>query len=81
MQHRWTTFTHIGKETKYFSKLFKHTNLKITYITNNSIEQNLKLKAETTSFASDVYNLTCSEKKYAPLNVFERFYIHIYIFI
>jgi regulator of PEP synthase PpsR (kinase-PPPase family) len=41
-QHRWATFTYIGKETTYITKLFKHTNLKITYRTNNSIEQNLK---------------------------------------
>ena len=53
------------QRNKYFSELFNHTNLKITYRTNNCIEQNLKLKkkAQITSkyFASDIYKLICSD--------------------
>ena len=37
-RYKWATFTYIGKETTYITKLFKHKNLKITYKTNNSIE-------------------------------------------
>jgi hypothetical protein len=61
-KHRRTTFIYIVKKNKYFCKLFNHTNLKITYRTNNSIEQNLKKKkTQITSkyCANDVYKLTC----------------------
>jgi len=40
-RYKWATFTYIGKETTYITKLFKHTNIKIAYVTNNSIELNL----------------------------------------
>jgi len=58
-----TTFSYIGKETKYISKLFKHTKIEIAHRMNNSIEQNQKSKAETTNtcFASGIYKCTCLE--------------------
>ena len=33
----WSTFTYIGPETKFITKSFKHTNIKIAYKTNNTI--------------------------------------------
>ena len=36
---KWATFTYTGKQTKYITKLFRNTNLKITYKTNNSLER------------------------------------------
>ena len=35
----WATFTYTGKQTKYITKLFKNTNLKIAYKTNNTLER------------------------------------------
>jgi hypothetical protein len=57
------TFTYTIKETIYTTKLLKHTNLKIAYRTNNSIELNLKPKVQTTNkyLASGVYKLACAE--------------------
>jgi len=44
-------------------KIFKHTNLKIVYRTNNSNEENLKPKTQTTNkfMAIGVYKLSCSD--------------------
>jgi hypothetical protein len=33
----WATLTYTGKETTYIAKLFKHTNVKIAYCTNNNL--------------------------------------------
>jgi hypothetical protein len=35
--NKWATFTYNGKETSYITNLFKHTNLKIAFRTNNTI--------------------------------------------
>ena len=61
--HYISTFTHIGRETKYFTKIFKKHNLKISYTTHNSIGKLLfedennynQNKLEK----SGVYQLTC----------------------
>jgi hypothetical protein len=57
-----TSFTYIGQEITYNTKLFKHTNLKIVYRTN-SIELNLKPKAQTTNkhLTSGTYKLICAD--------------------
>jgi hypothetical protein len=34
---KWATFTYTGSETKFITKLFKNTNLKIAYKTSNTI--------------------------------------------
>jgi hypothetical protein len=34
----WATFTYIAKETTYITKIFKHANIKIAYLTNNTIQ-------------------------------------------
>jgi hypothetical protein len=58
-----TSFTYIDQDTTYTTKLFKHINLKIGYRTNNSIELNLKPKAQTTNkhVTSGIYKLTCAD--------------------
>jgi hypothetical protein len=38
---KWCTFTHIGKETLLITKIFKQTNLRIAYRTNNTLRNNL----------------------------------------
>ena len=39
-QHKnWATFTYIGKQTTYITKLFKNTNVKIAFRTQNTIGQ------------------------------------------
>jgi hypothetical protein len=40
-KQRWTTFTYIGKETTYISNIFKHSNILITYLTNNTLQNHL----------------------------------------
>jgi hypothetical protein len=40
-KYKWATFTYKGKETTYITKIFKRTNLKIAYCTNNSIQESL----------------------------------------
>jgi hypothetical protein len=37
-EHTWVTFTYTGKETRLVTQLFRNTNLKISYRTNNTIE-------------------------------------------
>jgi hypothetical protein len=34
---KWAKFTCVGKETKFITKLFKNTNLRIAFTTKNSI--------------------------------------------
>jgi len=41
-QKRWAKFTYIGKETRQVTKLFKNTNVKVAYMTNNNLEKLLK---------------------------------------
>jgi hypothetical protein len=48
-RHKLNSFTYVGKEAMYITKLFKHTLIKIAYRTNYSIEINRKPEAETTN--------------------------------
>jgi len=34
---KWATFTYIGKETTYITNLFRRTNIKIAFRTNNNV--------------------------------------------
>jgi hypothetical protein len=53
------TFTYIGKETTYLTKVF----IKIAYHTNNSIQESLipKLHISEKFSANGVYKLTCPD--------------------
>jgi len=41
-KNRWAKFTYCGKETRMITKLFKNTNVKVTYRTKNNLEKLLK---------------------------------------
>jgi predicted RNA-binding Zn-ribbon protein involved in translation (DUF1610 family) len=43
-KQKWATFTYIGKETTYITKISKHANTKLSYRTNNTIRDNLTAK-------------------------------------
>ena len=40
--HRFAVFTYTGKETRFITKLFKNTNIKVAYRTRNTTEQLLR---------------------------------------
>jgi hypothetical protein len=42
--HKWITFTYTGKETTYITNLFKRTNIKIAFRSNNTICSQLTKK-------------------------------------
>jgi hypothetical protein len=62
-EQKWVNFTYVGKETRAITQIFRNTNLKISYKTNNTIESLLKEKQ--THFdkysASGVYKLICPD--------------------
>ena len=37
----WANFTYVGKGTRFITKLFKHTKVKVTFSTNNTISRHL----------------------------------------
>jgi len=62
----WAKFTYNEKETRFITKLFKGTNVKIAFTTNNTIEKHLAVKQETPHSKYDrsgVYQLMCPECK------------------
>jgi regulator of PEP synthase PpsR (kinase-PPPase family) len=38
-KQKWAKFTYVGKETRLITKLFKNTNVKIAFTTNNTIKK------------------------------------------
>ena len=44
---RWAKFTCVGKETRFITKLFKNTNVKVAFTTDNTIGKRLTIKQET----------------------------------
>jgi hypothetical protein len=72
LKQKWATFTNVGKETTFITKIFKETNLTVTFKTYNAIEYNLRAKQKCTHnnnnnnnnnnnkyFATGIYKLTC----------------------
>jgi hypothetical protein len=49
---KWVTFTYMGKETRYITKLFKKFNMNIALRTTNTLEQHLSL----TKHKTDIYD-------------------------
>jgi len=43
---RWAKFTYAVEETRFITKLFKDTNVKIAFTTDNTTEKLLALKQE-----------------------------------
>ena len=68
---KWTKFTYIGRETRQVTKLFRNTQVEVTYTTNNRTENLLhyNVTGETNKYEkSGVYQLSCPtcDKKYWP---------------
>ena len=66
---KWVKFTYIGRETRYITKLFKNTSLKVAYTTNSSLGKLLEMQKSQQPNKFDkngVYQLTCPtrHKKY-----------------
>jgi len=68
-KQKWAKFTYIGKETRFITKLFKDTNVRIAFTINNTIGKRLAMEQKTPQCKYDksgVYQLTCPDckKKY-----------------
>jgi hypothetical protein len=62
----WAKFTYVGKQTRFVTKLFKNTIVKIAFTTDNTTEKRLAIKQETPQSKYErngVYQLTCPEYK------------------
>ena len=59
----WAVFTYTGKETTYITKLFRHTNIKIAYRTNNNLLRHLTPNPQPLDplTRSGVYRLSCPD--------------------
>ena len=60
---KWTSFTYVGNETSYITNIFRKTDLRITFRTNNTIGILLSCKNHTPDkySLSGVYKLTCPD--------------------
>jgi hypothetical protein len=58
---KWVTLTYIGNETRAIAKLFKNTNVKVTYRTNNTIQNHLRERRKNNNIYErcGVYQLKC----------------------
>jgi len=59
---KWAKFTYIGRETRAVTKIFKNTNVKVTFGTDNTIGKLLTTRHEHTRSKYDnsgIYQLTC----------------------
>jgi len=57
---KWCTFTYFGKETLSLTKIFKHTDLHIAYLTNNTLQKHLSCNTTQVDkyTLSGIYRLT-----------------------
>jgi hypothetical protein len=65
-KRKWAKFTYIGKEPRFITKLFKNTDVKVTFTTDNTIERRLATKHGTDQSKYDksgIYQLTCPDCK------------------
>jgi hypothetical protein len=62
-KRRWATFTYTGRETTFITKLFKHTDIRVAFRTNNNLLHNLTLRSHNQDIytQSGVYRLTCPD--------------------
>ena len=60
---KWVTFTYIGKETRFITNLFRKTNIRIAFKTNNTIQKLLRHKQQIPDMytQSGVYKLKCPD--------------------
>ena len=61
--YKWVTFTYNGKETNFITNLFRKTNLKIAFRTNNTFKSLLRHKQQVPDIytQSRVYKLMCPD--------------------
>jgi len=52
LTQKWATFTYVGKETTYITNLFKKTDMKIAFRTNNTIQKLLMHNQQTSDIHS-----------------------------
>jgi hypothetical protein len=67
---KWATFTHTSPHVRKITDLFKNTNVKVAFKSNNTIAQLTKPPTTTTPFPtpynnSGIYSLTCDTCKQA----------------
>ena len=65
-KRKWAKFTYIGKETRFITKLFKNTDVQVTFTADNTIERRLAMKHGTDHSKYDksgIYQLTCPDCK------------------
>jgi len=63
---KWLKFTYTGKETSFITKLFKDTNIRIAFTTNNTIGKRLAVEQRTPQCKynkSGVYQLAFPDYK------------------
>jgi hypothetical protein len=62
-KRKWTTFTYFRPEVKTITKLFKNTEVGISYITKNNIKHLLRINENRNDKynLSGVYQLQCAE--------------------
>lgn len=63
---KWATFTYVGQQTKFITKLFKNTNLKVAFKTDNTFEKLLTRnqignKNNSNRLKNGMYQLTCED--------------------
>ena len=59
---KWAKFTYVGKETRYITKLFKNSNVKVAYATNNNLGRLLSTHTDQRLDkydANEMYQLEC----------------------
>jgi S-ribosylhomocysteine lyase LuxS involved in autoinducer biosynthesis len=65
-KNKWATFTYIVKQTTYITNIFRQTDLRIAYCTNNILHNHLIHRIQhPDKFSSGVYKLTCPDCKKA----------------
>jgi len=63
---KWAKFTYTRKETKFITKLFKNTDVKVTFTADNTIERRLATRHGTDQNKYEktgIYHLTCPDCK------------------
>jgi hypothetical protein len=61
--HKWASFTYIGKGTTFITNLFKKTDLKVAWLTTNTIQELLMPQHQSRDkyARSGAYKLTCPD--------------------
>jgi hypothetical protein len=72
---KWAEFTYTGRETLFITRLFKNTNLRVAFTTNNNLGKILNTQGtkKTNKFdMNGVYQLTCQTSQMKCIGQTER---------